>query len=755
MKKIDETELTTLALAELPPGKAAQLLRENPEAAAEVATLRELSARLETAYSQESEDHLSETQREEVLAGAVVARTSPGWKKPAIIVGLGLAAMLAVALLLSKSDIEHATGNTNLALNATGAKPVALESPAKTELPLAEEIALKAALASHTPSREGSQALDLNSSSLPLLASSGPSSGSVPTLPSVPPVDGPLADTAGEPGQLLAEAKPEELYLRSEISNKRIARDKTNTDRTLLAGYDGSPQAQVSSAPASALAGESRQSLAKFGSGGVFGGGSLGPSGFNTEAYDSISENDFHSVSEEPLSTFSIDVDTASYSNVRRFLTEGQLPPKGAVRIEELLNYFTYDYPEPKEGEPFSVNLEVATCPWAAEHRLLRVGLKTRELARKNRPPSNLVFLIDVSGSMQSEDKLPLLKQSMKLLVDQMREQDRVAIAVYAGASGLALPSTSGAEKARIAAAIDALESGGSTNGAAGIELAYQQAAAHFIEEGVNRVILASDGDFNVGVTSRSELVDLIQAKAKSGVFLSVLGFGRGNLKDSQMEELADKGNGNYAYIDSLKEGRKTLVEQASGTLVTVAKDVKIQIEFNPAQVSGYRLVGYENRVLAKEDFNNDKKDAGEVGAGHAVTALYEIVLSGNTVLASPVDNLKYQLPPRPEIGLSLSSGEMLTLKLRYKEPDGDTSKLLQYPLTDAGRDWAGSSRDFRWAAAVAQFGMLLRDSDHKGTATWGSTNELAIEGKGEDPGGYRAEFLELAKKAAALQPRE
>ena len=478
----------------------------------------------------------------------------------------------------------------------------------------------------------------------------------------------------------------------------------------------------------------------------------------NTESFDAITDNAFLSVRETPLSTFSIDVDTASYAIVRRFLNENQRPPKGAVRIEELLNYFTYDYPQPQGDAPFSATMEVATCPWTPEHRLVRIGLKGREIAKDKRPASNLVFLIDVSGSMNMPIKLPLLKQSLGLLIDQLGAEDQVAMVVYAGNSGCVLEPTH--DKAKMRAALKKLEAGGSTNGASGIALAYQLAERHFIKGGTNRVILATDGDWNVGVTNQSELLEMIARKARSGVFLTVLGYGMDNLNDSMLVKLADKGNGNYAYIDTLIEAKKVLVDQLSGTLVTIAKDVKIQVEFNPAQVAAYRLIGYEKRLLAKEDFNDDKKDAGEIGAGHTVTALYEIVPAGKALpgIAS-VDVLKYQPrpstapEPRPTLAPTdaPASGELLTLKLRYKAPDGDTSKLLEFPLTDAGETWEKSTHDFRFAAAVASYGMLLRDSPHKGQATWNSTLELASEGKGEDASGYRGEFMALIEKAKAL----
>ncbi len=473
----------------------------------------------------------------------------------------------------------------------------------------------------------------------------------------------------------------------------------------------------------------------------------------NPRSFDTITDNGFLPVRENPLSTFSTDVDTASYAIVRRLLNGHQLPPKGAVRIEEMLNYFTYDYPQPKGDAPFSATMEVAACPWTPAHRLVRIGLKGREIARDKRPASNLVFLIDVSGSMSAPNRLPLVKQSLGLLIDQLGEEDRVAMVVYAGNSGCVLDSTH--NKAKMRAALARLEAGGSTNGASGIQLAYQIAQEHLIQGGTNRVILATDGDWNVGVTSQSALIEMITQKAKGGVFLTVLGFGLDNLNDSMLVKLAGKGNGNYAYIDTLLEAKKVLVDQLSSTLVTIAKDVKIQVEFNPAHVAAYRLIGYEKRLLAKEDFNDDKKDAGEIGAGHTVTALYEIVPAGNDVPQGKVDALKYQQPDDEKLKIENSklkpSPELLTLKLRYKAPDGDVSKLLEFPLTDSGATLEKSSRDFRFAAAVAGYGMLLRDSPHKGNTTWNSVRELAVEGKGGDPAGYRAEFISLLEKAQGL----
>jgi len=469
----------------------------------------------------------------------------------------------------------------------------------------------------------------------------------------------------------------------------------------------------------------------------------------NGERYAEITENPFLETSRAPLSTFSIDVDTASYANVRRFLNQGSLPPKDAVRIEELINYFEYDYPQPEGDLPFSVNSEVAACPWNAKHKIVQIGLQGKKVSLDNVPPSNLVFLLDVSGSMNAPDKLPLLKQGLKTLVNQLSYKDRVAIVVYAGASGLALPSTSADDKQRITEALDRLEAGGSTNGGQGIRLAYSIAQDNFIPGGNNRVILATDGDFNVGLTGDDELVSMIEAKRKSNIFLSVLGFGSGNLNDSMMEKIADKGNGNYAYIDSSDEARKALGQQVAGTLYTIAKDVKIQVEFNPAKVAGYRLIGYENRLLADKDFNDDQKDAGEIGAGHTVTALYEIVPAGQKVENPGVDELRYS---RVEPSETQFNAELLTVKLRYKEPDGNQSKLLTIGLLDQNKSFENASENLRFSSSVAAFGMILRDSNYKGDANFNSVLQIANASRGNDLKNYRSEFVELVEKAKRMK---
>ncbi|MBU1355425.1 MAG: von Willebrand factor type A domain-containing protein [Candidatus Edwardsbacteria bacterium] len=477
------------------------------------------------------------------------------------------------------------------------------------------------------------------------------------------------------------------------------------------------------------------------------------PADFNTEEYSRIYENRFLEVVQNPLSTFSIDVDPASYANVRRFLNYGQMPPKDAVRIEEMINYFDYDYPLPDDGRPFSVITDASPCPWNNGHRLVRIGIKGKEIPRDKLPPTNLVFLIDVSGSMQSPDKLPLLKSAFKMLVNQLRPADRIAIAVYASSEGLALPSTSGKNKKAILDVLDKLEAGGCTAGAAGIQLAYRTAKENFIKGGNNRVILATDGDFNVGVSSTSELIRMIEQKREEGIFLSVLGFGSGNLKDSRMEQLADKGNGNYAYIDNITEAKKVLVNQMAGTLFTIAKDVKIQVEFNPARVKAYKLIGYENRMLNKEDFNDDKKDAGELGVGHTVTALYELVPAGSKEKISKVDDLKYQkVTPKPN---SNFSGELMTVKLRYKDPDGNKSRLITKAIYDDKAEMAKMPEDLRFASAVAEFGLLLRDSEHKGNSSYRQVLELARSSRGNDTEGYRAEFIKLVEAASQLAVKQ
>lgn len=472
------------------------------------------------------------------------------------------------------------------------------------------------------------------------------------------------------------------------------------------------------------------------------------------ESYSIIKEMPFKAVTSAPLSTFSSDVDAASYSNVRRFISDGQLPPADAVRIDEMINYFDYDYPDPEEGEVFSISSELGACPWNKEHQLLKIGIKTKDVDKENLPDNNLVFLIDVSGSMGSYDKLPLLQKSLRLLVENLNDKDRVAIVVYASATGLVLESTKGTQKQKILDAIDNLSAGGSTAGGAGLQLAYKVAEENFKKGENNRVILATDGDFNVGLSSDEAMVKLIEEKRKLGVFLTVLGFGTGNIKDSKMEKLADHGNGNYAYIDNLMEAQKVLVNEMGSTLNTVAKDTKFQIEFNPQQVRGYRLIGYENRILNDEDFNDDTKDAGDVGSGHSVTAIYEIIPAKGSeeMPAPPVDPLKYQQKVVME-NPSLSE-EVATVKIRYKAPDEDVSVLRTSVVSQASSD-DEQSTDFKFVCAVVQYGMLLRNSEHKGESSFKSALALAKEGKGEDEAGYRGEFIRLVSLADKLSKRQ
>ncbi len=470
----------------------------------------------------------------------------------------------------------------------------------------------------------------------------------------------------------------------------------------------------------------------------------------NTESYDKIDENQFLGVKQNPLSTFSIDVDTASYANSRRFITkQNRLPPADAVRLEEFINYFNYDYPDATGKHPFAVSTELSDCPWNRDHKLVHIGLQGKKIDLSKLPNSNFVFLLDVSGSMNSPHKLPLLKAALKLLVRNMRSKDRVAIVVYAGAAGLVLPSTSADSGDKIISALDSLSAGGSTAGGAGIKLAYKIAQENFIKGGNNRIILATDGDFNVGASSDGEMTRLIEEKRKDGVFLTILGFGMRNYKDSKMEKLADKGNGNAAYIDSILEAKKVLVTEMGGTLFTIAKDVKIQVEFNPLKVKAYRLVGYENRKMANEDFNNDKKDAGELGAGHTVTALYELIPAGSKEEVPGVDELKYQ---KTRSTAASDSNEVMTVKLRYKKPDGDKSTLLEEPVKDDHVALSKSSQNFRWSAAVAMFAMELTGSKFKGESTWKMINKLAKGAKGDDKEGYRQEFLKILEQAELLK---
>jgi len=695
---LDDPKLTAFALDELSGTEKTEFekaIEESPEAAAYVDELREFSLQLKSEY--ETERVAQEIQHTNIIPMAEPDRPWTFSRRLALAAVLAFFAVIgAVTLATYKlgdaAKVAHG-GRINLPPRSELSTPII---EAETEVPTVAQIAKSAAT--------------------PVFALRDP-------MKSLP-LAGPVAT------DLISNFKGKD-----ESSLKRMAPGAS-------AGFarEMRAKAQPLAAPPSIIPEQQRYRQ-----------------DFDTATYDHIEENPFLAATSNPLSTFSIDVDTASYSNTRRFIESGSLPPKDAVRVEEMLNYFSYDYPQPTGDDPFSINLDSTSCPWEPAHRLVRIGLKGREIATDKRPSSNLVFLLDVSGSMMPPERLPLIKQSMRLLVDKLTENDRVAIVVYAGASGLALPSTTGDHKEQILSALENLQAGGSTNGAEGIELAYKTAADNFIKGGTNRVILATDGDFNIGVTNQGDLIRLIEEKAKSGVFLSVLGVGTDNLKDSTMQKLADKGNGNYAYLDSLDEARKVLVQQMSGTLITIAKDVKIQVEFNPARVASYRLIGYEKRMLRKEDFNNDKIDAGEIGAGHTVTALYEVVPVGTSpdpaTSVPPIDRLKYQSSENAVTAAkpTSDSAEMMTVKLRYKKPDGDKSQLIERALTDNGTKFANASVDLKFAAAVAEFDMLLRDSQYKGNGTMGAVLEWAQEGKGADANGYRAGFIELVRKAQSL----
>lgn len=474
----------------------------------------------------------------------------------------------------------------------------------------------------------------------------------------------------------------------------------------------------------------------------------IGNANADNEEYKKITENEFKNVRNNPFSTFSIDVDAASYSNVRRFINGGMLPPKDAVRIEEMVNYFSYNYPQPKENKPFSITTEATACPWNKEHLLVHIGLQGKKIETGNLAANNLVFLIDVSGSMDSPDKLPLLKSALTLLVEQLREQDNVSIVVYAGAAGLILKPTPGNKKEKILEAINNLSAGGSTAGGEGIVLAYKIAKDNFIKSGNNRVILATDGDFNVGVSSDDGLNALIEEKRKDGIFLTVLGFGTGNYKDSKMEQLADKGNGNYAYIDNILEAKKVLVKEMGATLYTIAKDVKIQIEFNPSKIKAYRLIGYENRMLADKDFNDDKKDAGEIGSGHAVTAIYEVVPSSSKEEIDNIDVLKYMQLTNNSVS---QSSELMTIKFRYKELNDTSSKLIEETLQDQILPFEKTSNNFKFSMAVVQLGLILTDSKYKGTSNYHDLIAMAKGAKEADEDGYRAEFIRLSEMCEML----
>ncbi|MDR2776218.1 MAG: von Willebrand factor type A domain-containing protein [Tannerella sp.] len=543
--------------------------------------------------------------------------------------------------------------------------------------------------------------------------------------------------------------KQQKIRVKDSILNVALVPDNEALEEVIVVGFGKQKKASRIGAILSSIRSEPKQRDAMVMDLSTF---SAGSNTQNSESYSLISENRFKFAEESPLSTFSIDVDAASYSNMRRFINRGQLPPSDAIRTEELVNYFSYDYAQPAGADPVKISAEAGKCPWNDKHRLVRIGLKAKEIESDNLPASNLVFLIDVSGSMYGPLRLDLVKSSLKLLVNNLREKDRVAIVVYAGSAGEVLPSTPGSDKQKIREALEHLEAGGSTAGGAGIQLAYKIATRNFIKGGNNRIILCTDGDFNVGVSSKDDLESLIEKERKSGIFLTILGYGMGNYKDDKMQVLAEKGNGNHAYIDNLQEANRVLVSEFGGTVHAVAKDVKLQIEFNPEHVQAYRLIGYESRLLNDEDFNDDTKDAGEMGVGHNVTAFYEVVPSGIPFSgAGNIDSLKYQKNSKTEKKtVYTGSKELLTVKLRYKEPDGDMSKKIELAVIDDKSDEV--STDFRFASAVAMFGQLLVDSDYKGDATFDKIVAAAKNALGDDEQGYRREFVRLVEATKALK---
>lgn len=781
--KNDETSetqalLTAYALGELEGedlAKAEALIASDPAAKAEVEEIRKMATQLEEALAAEGagataglkpeqvEAIHARAQKEPETQEAVVARLVRPWVWWTA--GSAAAAMFAVALLMP--SLGAARRSANFMQTSPDVAMVDRPSASPSDDKLRDDLnrigrrtpdagAAGNALGANARSQSGKVSGEREElSTRTEQAYADVAEGKNKDLADKLNTQTPSSPAPKETQQRLADGSTTQFTSRG--TSKVDARTRQSHETLAMKSENARVGARTHTAPMSIVAEVDRVDRDNLA-------GRFNPN-FHTEAYDTITDNPFLKVGQNPLSTFSIDVDTASYANIRRMLMQqSQLPPAGAVRIEEMVNYFPYEYSNPAGDErPFGVHVETGSAPWAHEHRLVKIGIKGKDIVQENKPVTNIVFLIDVSGSMMQANKLPLLKEGMKLLVKQMDEKDHVAIAVYAGAAGMVLDSTSGKDQDTILAAIDNLQGGGSTNGGAGIRLAYDLAQKNFVKEGVNRVILASDGDFNVGTTSQDELVKLIEEKRKSGVFLSVLGFGNGNYKDSTMEKIANKGNGNYAYIDTLKEAQKVLVEQGAGTLYTIAKDVKIQVEFNPAKVQAYRLIGYENRLLAKEDFNDDTKDAGEIGAGHTVTALYEVVPVGvKAPGVPPVDELKYQTTKPAEKPAAADertdrqlpaeiSNELLTVKLRYKQPDGDVSTKMDVPVIDAGKTWHDASQDYRFAAGVAQFGMMLRNSPYKADSSYAQVLDLAQSGLGKDEKGYRSEFIKLVEKAREL----
>jgi len=747
----NDPRITAFALGELSGDEKAKFEAEiaaSGDLAAAVEQTRELTRQLQTHFAAEQTPPLDDERRKEILAeapawvqidnGGDTQSSTMVWKRHGI--QLAIAATLVFIVIGLALPAVRMSREAVIATGAYSLDPANMRDSSPVFQPEhLENVAIDSAenlqLAKDSGDDQLAQTNDtLQLRSLPLIRLTDPSGAPAMEVAagSVPLAERQIAN-ADEPFSLSVQP--------SVIANSpSMVRPETG-----LPGLSKSSPQSVAS----------RASLLPHDGAAIDEG--LGP-GMAGDRFDPITDNAFKRVSEHPLSTFSIDVDTASYSKVRSYLTHsGQLPRPDAVRIEELLNYFDYEYaPPPADSEhPLTSRAEIVSCPWNNSHRLARIALKGKTFTTEQRPPCNLVFLLDTSGSMDAPNKLPLVQDGLKLLLSKLNGNDRVAIVVYAGSAGLVLDSTSVAEEAKIRRALTQLAAGGSTNGGAGITLAYQTARDHFIKDGVNRVILCTDGDFNVGTTGTDALVSLVENESKGGVYLTVLGFGMGNHNDSMLEQISGKGNGTYAYIDSVNEARKVLVDQIDSTLVTIAKDVKLQVEFNPTHVSAYRLIGYENRILAKEDFNDDQKDAGEIGAGHCVTALYEIVPANlqADALAPPVDKLKYQT--QLELAPAADSDETLTVKMRYKAPDGDSSTLAEFPVSDAGKSFANADSDLRFAAAVAGFGMKLRRSQYAGSWTYEDVERTASAALGDDPFGLRAEFVELVRKASQLTAQE
>lgn len=786
----DSPEITAYALGELPAAemeRVAALVAADPALQAEVEAIRACAQSLEAELAAEPAAALSEVQRSRIEDAAVrgveesLAEAKPDrggrfvwWRwllQPQWGLGLAGAAALTLALVIwprgerirlagggggaavegvvtntPAVDPEKAlnqprygplpevvggngrvaTDRTSVAEGTTRVAPVTATDPTPTPAP--------------APAPEPAPLQRRNETSRNRQVSSAPASAPLPGAPEAP-MGGAAARGAVPPAPVTiapqASPAPGVAVRQDPVLMKRYGLAPREKMQAEARSAGAAPVAATDALEVSALSARYGMPRPMPGVGG--------------ESYQPVVENPFRPVTEARLSTFGIDVDTASYANVRRFLNAGQLPPADAVRVEEVINYFRYAYPEVRGEHPIAARVEVTDSPWKPGNRLVRVALKARDIPRRERPPANLVFLVDTSGSMEPENKLPLVQRSLRLLAGSLTARDHVSIVTYAGEAGVALPPSNGGEHEPILKAIDALKTGGGTHGSAGIRLAYQMARTNLVKDGVNRVILCTDGDFNVGVTSRDELLSLIEGEAKSGVFLTVLGYGMGNYKDSTMELLADRGNGAYAYIDSFREAKKVLADELESTLVPVAKDVKFQIEFNPAQVVSWRLIGYENRVLANRDFNDDTKDAGDMGAGHAVTALYEIVpVGGNEAGVDPLRYVSADKPVAP--GPKVHPEEILFLKMRYKLPDADKSRLLEVAVPGTPKTWEQVGEDFRFTAAVAGFGMLLRDSQHKGSLTWDEVLRLAERGMGEDREGYRAEFIDLVRRARQLR---